>query len=215
MGNAEAGSKLLGGDLDAVVPFAELPEIPTTSLRQPPVIASQSFPAKPNGGPAMKSFRKILFVAALFFLFVPLVTAGAGAATTFRAALSGKNQSPPIDTPVHGTATFTLSKTGRSLSYRLYVADINDVSMAHIHIGPAGQEGPVAVWLYPTHPPAQVKKGKFTGVLATGSITAGRLEGPLKGKTIADLVQEIKNGDAYVNVHTTAHPAGEIRGQIE
>jgi hypothetical protein len=36
-----------------------------------------------------------------------------------------------------------------------------------------------------------------------------------KGKTIADLVQEIKNGDAYVNVHTVQHPAGEIRGQIE
>ncbi len=163
----------------------------------------------------MKSFRKILSVAGFFFLLVPLVSARAGAATTFRATLSGKNQSPPIDTPAHGTATFTLSKTGKSLRFRLYVADIDGVSMAHIHIGPAGQEGPVAVWLYPSHPPAMVKKGKFTGVLATGIITARRLQGPLKGKTIADLVQEIKNGDAYVNVHTTAHPAGEIRGQIQ
>jgi hypothetical protein len=161
----------------------------------------------------MRTTRKILFLSAFLFLFIPL--AAANGATTFHAALSGKNQSPPIDTFAHGTASFTLSKSGKSLSYRLYIADIDNVSMAHIHIAAAGTEGPIAVWLYPSHPPAQVKKGKFTGVLATGTITASRLQGPLKGKTISDLVQEIKSGDAYVNVHTTAHPAGEIRGQIE
>lgn len=95
------------------------------------------------------------------------------------------------------------------------MADIDNVSMVHIHIGPAGQEGPVAVWLYPSQPPAMVKKGKFTGVLARGTITAARLMGPLKSKAIADLVDDIKAGDACVNVHTTAHPAGEIRGQIK
>lgn len=158
----------------------------------------------------MTSLRKLSFLCLL--LFVPFIAAAA--ATTFHATLSGKNQSPAIDTPAHGSATFTLSKSGTTLYYRLYVADIDGVSMAHIHIAPAGQEGPVAVWLYPAHPPAKVKKGKFTGLLARGSITASRLEGPLKGKTIADLVQEIKNGDAYVNVHTVRHPAGAIRGQI-
>lgn len=86
--------------------------------------------------------------------------------------------------------------------------------MAHIHIAPAGQEGPVAVWLYPSHPPAAMKNGEFTGVLARGSITAADLQGPLKGKTIADLVDDIKAGNAYVNVHTKANPGGEIRGQI-
>lgn len=161
----------------------------------------------------MKLVRKSVFLAAFLFLFIPLVSASG--ATTFHATMSGKNQSPPIDTPAHGTATFTLSKSGKSLRFRLYVADIDNVSMAHIHIGAAGQEGPVAVWLYPSHPPAQVKKGKFTGELATGVITARQLQGPLKGKTIDDLVQDIKNGDAYVNVHTVQHPAGEIRGQIE
>ncbi|MGH9715520.1 MAG: CHRD domain-containing protein [Candidatus Acidiferrales bacterium] len=161
----------------------------------------------------MAFLRKFVFVSAFLFLFIPL--AAANGATTFHASLSGKNQTPPIDTPAHGTATFTLSKSGKSLSYRISVTDIDDVSMAHIHIGSAGQAGPVAVWLYPSHPPARVKKGKFSGVLARGTITASRLRGPLKGKTIGDLVQDIKSGDAYVNVHTTQHPAGAIRGQIE
>lgn len=161
----------------------------------------------------MNLIRKLLFLIAFLSLFIPLIAANG--ATTFHATLSGKNQSPAIDTPAHGTATFILSNGGKTLRFRLYVAGVENVSMAHIHVGPAGKEGPVAAWLYPSHPPAQVKKGKFSGELATGMITAKSLQGPLKGKTIGDLEQEIKSGDAYVNIHTVQHPAGEIRGQIE
>jgi CHRD domain len=160
----------------------------------------------------MKPAHRLLLLAGLVLLFVPLVGAQT---TTFHATLSGKNQNPPIDVPAHGSATFTLSADGKSLTYRVRVTDIDSVSMAHIHIAPEGQEGPVAAWLYPSKPPAVVKKGKFTGVLATGRLTDASLTGPLQGKTIADLVKEIKGGTAYVNVHTTAHPAGEIRGQIK
>jgi len=148
--------------------------------------------------------------------FTLLFASIAGAqGTKFEAKLSGKNQSPAIDTPAHGVATFRLSADGKSLSFRLYVADIENVSMAHIHMAPAGQEGPVVAWLYPSKPPAVVKKGKFTGVLARGTVTAADLQGPLQGKTIGDLVDQIKGGTAYVNVHTEKYPAGEIRGQIE
>jgi CHRD domain len=160
----------------------------------------------------MKPVHRLTFLVGVVLLFAVVIPAQGA---TYQAVLSGTNQSPAIETPAHGTATFVLSKSGKSLRYRLYVADIDSVSMAHIHIGPAGQEGPVAAWLYPSHPPAVVKKGKFTGVLATGVITASSLMGPLKGKTIADLVDDVKSGNAYVNVHTVAHPAGEIRGQIK
>jgi hypothetical protein len=156
--------------------------------------------------------RKLSCLVTFGLLLIPLASAQSA---TFRATLYGKNQSPPITTPAHGTAVFTLSKSGKSLHYRLYVADIENASMAHIHIGLAGEEGPVAAWLYPSKPPAVVKKGEFTGVLAEGIITASSLMGPLQGKTIAALVDDIKAGRAYVNVHTTAHPAGEIRGQIK
>jgi len=160
----------------------------------------------------MKLSRVFLSLIGLALLSIPV--AGAQSAK-FEATLSGKKQSPPIDTPAHGTATFVLSRSGKSLHYTLSVADIENASMAHIHIGHAGEEGPVAVWLYPAKPPASVRKGEFTGVLARGPITAASLVGPLKGKTIDDLVNDIKVDDAYVNVHTTAHPGGEIRGQIK
>jgi hypothetical protein len=37
----------------------------------------------------------------------------------------------------------------------------------------------------------------------------------MQGKTLADLISAINNGDTYVNVHTQTHPDGEIRGQVQ
>ncbi len=135
-------------------------------------------------------------------LLLPIPPAGAQSAK-FEATLSGQEQAPPIDTPAK--ATFVLSGNAKSLHYTLSVVDIENATMAHIHIGHAGEEGPIAVWLYPSNPSPVVRKGKFTG----------NLMGPLQGKTLEDLVSVIKVGDAYVNVHTTAHPGGEIRGQLK
>jgi hypothetical protein len=160
----------------------------------------------------MKLIRRL----ALPVFFVLLFASIAGAqTTTFQATLSGAQQNPPVDTSASGTATFTLSADGTTLSYTLSVVDTADITMAHIHVAAAGQNGPVATWLYPSEPHAETKPGKFTGVLATGTLTDASLVGPLQGKTIADLVADIKAGNAYVNVHTTAHPGGEIRGQIQ
>lgn len=49
---------------------------------------------------------------------------------------------------------------------------------------------------------------------ATGYITADKLEGPMAGKQISELITAITNGETYVNIHTESHPNGEIRGQI-
>lgn len=57
--------------------------------------------------------------------------------------------------------------------------------------------------------------GPINGQLAAGNITNDILEGPMKGKFVeADLAKAIRNGEVYVNVHTTENPDGAIRGQI-
>ncbi|MDZ7691457.1 MAG: CHRD domain-containing protein [Balneolaceae bacterium] len=107
-----------------------------------------------------------------------------------------------------------MSKDGSSIDYKLIVANIDNVRMAHIHNAPAGQNGGVVVWLYPDSPPPQLIEGRFQGVLAEGTITADDLVGSLAGQSLAALIEEMRAGNTYVNVHTTQNPGGEVRGQI-
>jgi hypothetical protein len=136
------------------------------------------------------------------------------AVLNFRAHLSGDQEVPPVETRATGQAVFQLSKDGTELSYRLIVANIQNVTMAHIHLGQDWVNGPVVVWLYPSGPPAELIPGRSSGVLATGVITADNLVGPLAGSTVLDLIEEMAAGNTYVNVHTSQFPPGEIRGQI-
>ena len=156
----------------------------------------------------------------LILLFGGLAFSGAASAVgegknhNFRTHLSGAEQVVPIDTRGQGQAIFQLSEDGMALHFKLIVANIEDVFMAHIHLAPAGANGPIVVWLYPAAPPPVPIPGRSDGVLAAGVITAANLVGLLAGQTMADLIDAIDDGMAYVNVHTLAHPTGEIRGQI-
>lgn len=141
--------------------------------------------------------------------------AARGHVRNFRAHLTGDSEVPPVETRAQGQATFKLDRAGGELAYRLIVANIDDVFMAHVHLAPAGQNGPVVAWLYPPDgPPPEQIDGRFDGVLAEATVTADDLVGPLAGEPLDALVEHLRTGGAYVNVHTTAHPAGEVRGQI-
>jgi CHRD domain len=128
----------------------------------------------------------------------------------FTVKLSGKNEVPPKITKASGTAEFTLSRDGKTITYKVDVKDIDKATMAHIHQGKIGQNGPVVVTLFNT----SSSTGLRSGILTQGTITSNNLEGPLKGKQISDLVKLIEDDNAYANVHTQQNPKGEIRGQI-
>lgn len=153
-----------------------------------------------------------LLIAALLALSLP--AAGDGHERVFKAPLSGAEEVPPNDSTATGQAIFKLSRDGQTLEYRLITANIENVTQAHIHLAPAGVNGPVVAWLYPDGPPAQLIPGRSNGVLATATITAGDLVGSLVGADLDVLVDAMRDGGAYVNVHTSQFPAGEIRGQI-
>jgi CHRD domain len=54
----------------------------------------------------------------------------------------------------------------------------------------------------------------MNGTLIQGNITANKLQGALLGKQLSELELRMQNNSTYVNIHTTIHPNGEIRGQI-
>ncbi len=151
--------------------------------------------------------RLMIFSAAVSFA-VFAIAAGKG---DFHAKLSGKEETPVVKTKAKGEAVFNFVKEGNELKYKLTVADIENVTAAHIHAGKKGVEGPPLAGLFA----GPKKEGSFSGVLAEGTITDKDLMGSLSGKSVKDLVKSIKSGGTYVNVHTDKYPNGEIRGQIK
>lgn len=133
---------------------------------------------------------------------------------SFKAHLTGDQENDPVETNATGQAIFKLSKDGTELHYKLIVANIENVIMAHIHNAPPEANGGVVVWLYPSGPPPSLIPGRTDGILAQGVITEEDLRGSLAGKDFEDLIDLMVSGLTYVNVHTTQNPGGEIRGQI-
>lgn len=129
---------------------------------------------------------------------------------TFRAILRGRNEVPPVRTVATGNATFRLNQACSALRFTLVVRNIARVTQAHIHLGRRGENGPIVVTLFgPSKFGISVRRGVIRGVA-----TNADLEGPLRGRTLRDLIAEIERGNAYVNVHTLQNPNGELRGQI-
>jgi hypothetical protein len=140
------------------------------------------------------------------------ISGSAAAARNFISApIHGDEEVPAVATAGRGVATFQLNDDG-TLSYQLVVANIENVTQSHIHLAAAGANGPIVVFLF-----GFVAAGVTDqGVLAEGTITeANLIPRPAIGfgGTMAELIEAIETGGAYVNVHTIAHPGGEMRGQ--
>jgi hypothetical protein len=151
--------------------------------------------------------------ATLFTFLMVVFSASLGVAAgehSFKAELSGSNIVPPIKTMAKGEATFMVGKDGKSITYKLTVKNIENITAAHIHEGKRGKNGPPVAMLFA----GPEKTGKFSGTLSEGTITQGKLMTSLKGKSLDSLIKMIRGGEAYVNVHTEKYPEGEIRGQI-
>jgi hypothetical protein len=131
----------------------------------------------------------------------------------FNAQLAGSNEVPPVTTAAWGTATFQLlpaSGHEQVVSFQLSLKNITGVMGAHIHNGKQGENGPVVADLFNTSNPT----GAINGKLTAGTLTSSKLTGSLHNKELSALVNMIRSGEAYVNVHTTQNQNGEVRGEI-
>lgn len=107
-------------------------------------------------------------------------------------ALSGGQEVPPVQTSASGKAAITVN-ADRSVSGSVTTAGVAG-TMAHIHIGAAGKNGPVIV--------PMTKSGDGTWVISAGA------------KLTDAQYEAYKAGGLYVNVHSAEHKGGEIRAQL-
>jgi hypothetical protein len=122
--------------------------------------------------------------------------------------LTGMEEVPPVNTNSTGIALFEL--LNNHIDFQVNVTNLDNIKSAQIHIGEFGQNGAIIVSLLKSLSPVDVQNG----TLVEGQVTSSDLVGPLKGKTINELVQLFNNTKTYVNIHTEQYPNGEIRGQV-
>jgi hypothetical protein len=132
---------------------------------------------------------------------------------TYNAYLSGQQEVPSVDTAANGKFTLT-TNNHNDIEYQLTVQHGEKITAAHLHCGAMGQTGPVVVPLFHSQQPRNVD-----GELASGTIKSSDIQTQLQScnpgiQTPAHLLQAIREGKIYVNVHSTDHPDGLIRGQL-
>jgi hypothetical protein len=113
----------------------------------------------------------------------------------FEVALSGTQEVPPVDTPASGIAELEIDLDTGAVSGILVVEDMEPTA-AHIHDGFAGSNGPILVHL--EQDAADPNRFSFA---ANAALTSAQLD-------------RLLEGGLYLNVHSQAHPPGEVRGQI-
>jgi hypothetical protein len=153
----------------------------------------------------------------------------AGGDNRIREDLVGYQEVPAISTEGNGTFKARIDRNGQQISYRLTYADLEGaVQQAHIHIGQRGVNGQIVAFLCSNlpNPPAgtpacPAAPGTVEGTIETADVqnttnppppTAGQ---GIEAGAFGELVDAIKAGATYTNVHSTKWPGGEIRAQLE
>ena len=129
---------------------------------------------------------------------------------------------PAVSSVANGRFRARIDETAGTITYELSYAGLQgDVRQAHIHFGQRGVNGGVSVFLCQTATNPDPTGGAPTcgasPATMTGTLTAANIIGPtgqgIAATEFAELVRAIRAGVAYVNVHSSVFPGGEIRGQ--
>jgi len=132
-------------------------------------------------------------------------------AQTFTATLHGGNENPGVLTGSAGTATVTLNTATNTITYRVEVYNMPvGTTASHIHVGAPGVNGPVIID-FPVPAGGISNDFALTGTATTTNLVPRAAQGI---NSWEDFVQALLLGNTYVNVHSTANPGGEIRGQL-
>jgi hypothetical protein len=176
--------------------------------------------------------KRNLFLAAtiLAVMVMPLAASDKDKddARVVRTHLVGYQETPlTINTAARGDFTATISEDGTSIHYELTWHDLSsNVLQSHIHFGRPAITGGIVLFLctnltLPVGPPAPQACPTTNPATITGTLTAADVIASSNGQGIesgaagfAEILNAIRAGAAYVNVHTSSHTGGEIRGRL-
>ncbi|MET0374535.1 MAG: CHRD domain-containing protein, partial [Rhizorhabdus sp.] len=152
---------------------------------------------------------------------IALAIAPASAQTVFIADLRGASENPPVVSPAGGSALVLFDPAFQTMAVRTTFAGLTTSTVdGHIHCcAPPTANAVVAVGFRPAGFPLGVTAGEFAATFNLNA--AATYNGPFvtaNGGTTATarsaLITGTQAGLAYVNIHTTRFPGGEIRGHL-
>jgi hypothetical protein len=175
--------------------------------------------------------RKLTWLAASAFIVLGsgIVFTDDGGGRNFRLRLRGLDEVPVISTTGRGSFRAAIKRNSMGeprIEWTLKYSDLEGaVLQSHIHFGPPNNTGGISIFLCtnlangpagtevcplltPTEPEAEV-----SGV-ATAAQVVGPLAQGIEPGAIEEIIAAIRDGKAYVNVHSQKWPAGEIRQQF-
>lgn len=130
--------------------------------------------------------------AAGMLMLAMAASVGSAMAADVKVTLDGAQEVPPVSTSAKGEATITVNDD-KTLSGSMTTTGV-DATMAHIHHGAAGQNGPIIV-------PFEKKADGEWALPSNASFTDEQFKA-------------YEAGELYINVHSAEHKGGEIRGQL-
>jgi hypothetical protein len=134
------------------------------------------------------------------------------------AELKGFEETPAVSTSGSGDFRAVVNSDG-TITYRLRYAiepiEGVKVTVAHIHIGQHGVAGGIVVFFCGGggKPACASPSGVIEDTITAADVLALAGQG-IEAGNLAEVLHAIRAGAAYVNVHSSRFPAGEIRGQI-
>jgi hypothetical protein len=172
--------------------------------------------------------NKLCIAAALSFAFA---SPGVSADEKIKTRLTGFQEVPSVSTVASGELEITISRHGDFIDFELSYSGLQGpVRQAHIHVAQRSVNGAIVLWLCQTalNPaPDSVamrvqqcpQEGTVTGRLFAEDVVPPQPPSSPAPQQIVDgeldeVIAAIHGGVAYVNVHTTPSPGGEIRGQL-
>lgn len=139
------------------------------------------------------------------------------------ADLVGTQEVPIVSTAANGHFHAVVDTVMNTITWTLrYEGLEGTVTQAHVHIGQRNVNGGISFFmcsnLTTPAPPAgtaacPAPSGELSGVITPENIIGPTGQG-IPAAAFAEVVENIRDGLSYANVHTTVAPGGEIRGQL-